>query len=49
MIQKKKRKKPEEVKRGKKQDIPAKHLKEVNLIRGEIEALEPGMFVFSRL
>lgn len=49
MMQKRREKKTEEVKREKKRDIPAKRLKEVNLIRWEIEALDPGLFVFSWL
>lgn len=40
------RKKNRGSKERKKQDIPAKQLKEVNLIRWEMEALDPGLFVF---
>lgn len=46
LMQKKGEKKTEEVKGGKKRDIPAKDLKEVNLIRWETEALDPGLFGF---
>lgn len=45
-MMRKRRKKKERKKREKKRDIPAQRLKEVNLIRWEIEALDPGLFVF---
>lgn len=49
LMQKKERKKNRGSKGRKKRDIPAKDLKEVNLIRWETEALDSGLFVFSWL
>lgn len=49
VMQKKGEKKNRGSKGRKKRDIPAKDLKEVNLIRWETEALDPGLFAFSWL